>query len=135
MDEKYKILEHRADLEMLVFGVTKQELFANAMAALAECLQPKAKKFPAQEKIRIVSDGLEPLLIDFLNEINYLSEVNKEVYNAVHFKKFKDTEIVADIRGTKVTRFGLQIKAATFHGLEIKKNEEGRWQARVLFDV
>ncbi len=130
----YKILEHPADFEVEVFGKNKELLFENAMQALAEGLRPEKKDEKAEEKIRILSEDAEALLVDFLNEVNYLSEVKREVYTHVHFSKFEDNELVGKIYGWKVRRFGLQVKAATFHDLELEKRGK-RWRAKILFDI
>ncbi len=135
MSRKYEILEHPADLEIRVRGATKKELFANAMAALADSLRAKTREAPTEEKVRILAKEMNLLLVDFLNEINYLSEVNRALYNRVSFTKFSDTEIVADIYGKEVVHFGLQVKGVTFHGLEVKEREKGGWQATILFDI
>jgi len=133
-DEGYKILEHPADFEVVVFGLTKKHLFENAMQAMAHCLDAEVTEEKAEEKIRVLSEDREALLVDFLNEVNYLSEVKMELYEKVSFSKFTDTEIVAVIYGKKVKRFGLQVKAATFHDLRVEKKDEG-WRAHIIFDV
>jgi len=74
-------------------------------------------------------------LVDFLSEVLYQTQVNKEIYNKVEFKKLTDTELEAEIFGQKVEGFGEDIKAATYHNLEIKQKERGGWEAIVLFDV
>ncbi len=51
------------------------------------------------------------------------------------FKKFSDNELEAEIFGQKVERFGEDIKAVTYHDLEIHQNTEGEWEATVLFDI
>ena len=70
-----------------------------------------------------------------MSEALYLTQVNKEIYNKVKFTKFTDTELEAELSGQKVERFGEDIKAVTYHGLEIKQNKDGSWQATILFDV
>jgi SHS2 domain-containing protein len=133
--KKYEILEHTADIQIRAFGRSKQDVFKNAMLGMQESLYPKIKNKKTGTKIKIDSENLESLLVDFLSEINYLNEVNLEVYNRVVFDKFSDTELEAELSGNKVERFGLQIKGITFHDLEIKQKEDGTWQATVLFDV
>jgi len=134
---KFKILEHRADLKIRAFGKTKEELFLNAMLGMEAALRPKIKsqKLKVKTKIRIESEDLTCLLVDFLSEINYLNETNREVYQKIHFEKFSDKEIEAEIFGYKVKSFGLQIKGVTFHDLDIHQREDGTWEATVLFDI
>jgi len=134
---KFKILEHITDLKIRAFGKTKEELFLNAMLGMEAALRPKIKsqKLKVKTKIRIESEDLTCLLVDFLSEINYLNETNREVYQKIHFEKFSDKEIEAEIFGYKVKSFGLQIKGVTFHDLDIHQREDGTWEATVLFDI
>jgi len=135
--KKFEILEHRADLKIRAFGKTKEELFLNTMLGMEAALRPKIKsqKLKVKTKIRIESEDLTCLLVDFLSEINYLNETNREVYQKIHFEKFSDKEIEAEIFGYKVKSFGLQIKGVTFHDLDIHQREDGTWEATVLFDI
>ncbi|MDI6883326.1 MAG: archease [Patescibacteria group bacterium] len=135
-NEKFKILPHTADLKIQVYGETKKELFKNALFGMTSGLRPKTKNKKSKiKKIKVKSLNLETLLVDFLSEVLYLTQVNKEIYNEAKFKKFSDTEIEAELRGKKVERFGEDIKAVTYHGLDIHQREDGAWQATLLFDI
>jgi len=135
--KKYEVLEHPADLKIKVFGRTKEELFLNALFGMQDCLRPESKKSEEKtgRKIKTKSPDLPTLLVDFLSEILYLSQVNKEIYNEVKFLKFSDTEIEAQIFGQKVERFNEDIKAVTYHQLDIYQRKDGIWEAIILFDI
>ena len=133
--EKFKILERTADLRIRAFGKDKKQVFENLMLGMQAGLRPKIIAKRVKTKIEIKSEDLESLLVDFLSEINYLNEVNDEIYQKIIFDEFSDTKIEADLIGKKVKRFGLQIKGVTFHDLDIRKKEDGSWQATVLFDI
>lgn len=133
--KKYQILEHKADLKIKVFGKTKKELFENAMIAMFKGGKYEAEKNgEVKRKIIIRSFDLLSLLVDFLNEILYLVEAKKEVYQKVKFQKFSENEIEAELIGKKLKRIGVYIKGVTYHDLEISK-KKGLWQAKILFDV
>lgn len=133
--KKFEILEHTADLKIRAFGKTKQELFYHAMLAMEKGLRAKITEKKVSTKIKIESENLEALLVDFLDEINYQSETNLEIYNKIIFDKFSDNLIEAELLGQKVARFGLQIKGVTWHDLKIEQKKDGTWQATVLFDI
>lgn len=134
--KKFEILEHKADLKIRVFGRTKEDLFKNAVLAMTSGLRPKIKNQRAKIKnIKIESTNLETLLVDFLSEVLYLTQVNKEVYNNVAFLQFADSALEAELQGEKIERFSEDIKAVTYHGLELRQTENGIWQATILFDV
>lgn len=134
--EKFKILEHTADLKIKVFGKTKKELFKNALFAMAKalCSESKSQKI-INRKIKNKSFNSEMLLVDFLSEVLYLSQVKKEVYFDVRFKKFSDTEIEGELFGKKVERFSEDIKGVTYHNLSIKQRKDKIFEAIIVFDL
>jgi len=134
--KKYEILEHKADLKIRAFGRTKEELFLNMLLGMMSALRAQIQNPKSKiRKIKIKSLDLEALLVDFLSEVLYLSQVNKEIYNNVKFSKFTNTELGVELAGQKVERFGEDIKAVTYHSLNIHKRDNGVWEATVLFDI
>ncbi len=135
--KRFEILSHTADLKIRVFGKTKAELFLNAMLAMIECLRPDFKhpETNVEQEITVKSTDSTTLLADFLNEVLYLIQANKEVYSRVSFDMFTDKEITAKLSGQKIEAFGEDIKAATYHGLEVLQKEDDSWEATVLFDI
>ena len=134
---KFKILEHTADLKIQAFGRDKKELFLNALYGMQSALRPEIEE-PSKERkreIKVESLDLPSLLVDFLSEINYLNETQKEAYFKGKIKKLSDTFLEAEIFGKKVKNFGLVIKGVTFHDLKVEKREDGLWEAIVLFDI
>ena len=131
MTKKFEILPHTADVRVKVFGETYEELFKNALLAMAEILKNNLSqiKNPAKAKINIQSPDINSLLVDFLSEVLYQSQMNKVIYSDAIFSKFSDfstsskqAELQAEIRGNKVDSFDEDIKAVTYHELEIKKS-------------
>lgn len=153
--KKYEILEHKADLKIRVFGKTKEELFLNMLKGMAESQKPEIRnkemirttrrsaprnldfslRSKLKRKIKIKSLDLPALLVDFLSEVLYQTQVNRETYNNVRFEKLSDTEIKGELIGQKVERFGEDIKAATYHQLDIHQKKDKTWEATVLFDI
>lgn len=132
---RYEILEHKADLKIRVFGKEKPELFLNMLLAMTDSQKAEILSEKTQRAIEIKSLDLSALLVDFLSEVLYLSQTNKEVYNNIKFKKFTDTELKAELFGQKVKRFGEDIKAVTYHNLDIHQRKDGGWEATILFDI
>jgi SHS2 domain-containing protein len=135
--KRYEILEHKADLKIKVKGSSKEELFLNALLGMEKGLRPETKetKEEIKREIKIKSIDLPALLVDFLNEALYLIQVNKEIYNSINFRKLTDSELAGELIGQKVERFGEDIKAVTYHDLDIYQKEDGTWEAVVLFDI
>ena len=135
--KKFEVLEHKADLKIKVFAKGKKELFENAMIAMFEAAQykPLAGGEEKKEEIKISSFDFSSLLVDFLNEVLYLTETKKEVYQRAEFEELSETGLKARLWGRELKTMGVNIKAATYHQLELKKGKEGFLEAIILFDV
>ncbi len=132
----YEILEHKADLKIRAFGRTKEELFLNMMLGMQESMKPETKNDEKSlRQIKIKSLDFPALLVDFLSQVLYHNQINKEVYNDVNFSRLSDNELEAEVSGQKIESFGEDVKAVTFHGLDIHQKEDGEWEATVLFDI
>lgn len=138
---KYKILNHTADLRLEIYGKTLGELFMNAVEALADILGGKSYSRTGEtdresfkEFIRLRSSNITQLLVDFLNEILAKSNIHKRVYKVHKVIKLKDAEIEAEIIGVPAEKFEEDIKAVTYHEVDIKK-EGGLWQTKLVMDI
>lgn len=135
--KKFEILPHTADLRIKAFGATKEELFKNSLIGMSSFIKKSIiNRNPEIEKeIKIQSTDINNLLIDFLSEVLTLSDINQEVYFDVKFNKFSDTELEAKIFGVRVDEFDEDIKAVTYHEINIKKNKDGLLEATVVYDI
>jgi len=132
--EKYKEIEHTADLELKIYGKDKKELFKNALLALNNKLEPKTKEEKTKRIIKVESEDLSTLLVDFLNEVISLGAVKNETYNEIKFIDFTDKRLEVKLKGKKVKSFRNEIKATSYHKAEIKKKEK-RYQINIIFDI
>lgn len=141
--KKYQLLEHQADLKMKIFGKTREQLFANALFAMTENIRPKIKK-PieiTEQEIKIEASNLLILLVDFLNEVLYLTQVNNKAYfdiksiNLSKSSSLKKVRIKTKLIGKDVLSFEQDIKAATYHNLKFYQTQHNNWEAIVLFDI
>jgi len=133
--KKFEILEHKADLKIRVFGKDLRELFLNAIVGMFEEAGYESEGEEIKREIKISSLDLPSLLVDFLSEVLYLCEVNKEVYHKVLFKNLTEKELEGILIGKKLERIGVQIKGVTYHDLDIHQRKDGTREAAVLFDI
>jgi SHS2 domain-containing protein len=144
--KRYEALPHTADLKIRVYGNDLKELFVNAVYGMFESLHPKGivppsgvegprDVSPREREIEVRSHDLESLLVDFLSEALYCSDVYKEAYIDVKIKGMGDFYIKGTLVGYSVEEFGEgEIKAVTYHELKVEKRD-GVWVAEILFDV
>lgn len=136
--KKYEFLEHMADVKMRVFGQDPEDLFKNAVEGMAKIQKEskvKNQKLEIRKPIKIKSMDTETLLVDFLSAILTQSDIENAVFPKAEIKKLSENAIEAEILGSKVDKFDEDIKAVTYHGIEVKKREEKTFEATVLFDV
>lgn len=133
-NKSYEILDHPSDVRIKAFGDTKEELFLNAMEGMNAVLRPGLLKKTTNCRVAVNSYDLNALLVDFLSEVLYLSQVNKEIYTDVVFDKFSDKELEGELKGNKVESFSEDIKGVTYHDLKIEQ-KNGLLEGTVLFDI
>lgn len=146
---RYREIEHTADVGVEIYGKTMEELFQNAGYALFNTIVDASTIQPVVTRtLSVTGPDIETLLINWLRELLYQFSVEQEVYNEfgvqnVFYKEQQDascapTKLEVTISGEKLDlerhKFNTEIKAVTYHQFAVA-HEDGRWQARVIFDV
>jgi SHS2 domain-containing protein len=132
-------LDHTADAGIIVQATTLEELFARAAWAMFSLLtdvpiiQPRLST-----RLSVEATDRPALLVRWLAELNFLHVTRHELYCRFDILSLSDTQLVAEVRGEKVdlTRHSVytEIKAVTFHGLQIEPMGSG-WKAQIIFDL
>ena len=130
------IKPHSADAKASDFAKATTDTMADRSA---ECKREGerlvCKELPETHEIKVEAIDRDALLVDFLSEALYLSDVNNEAYLDVEINELSDTTISATLRGIKITGFEVvEIKAVTHHDLKIKEID-GMWQVDIVFDI
>ena len=140
--KEFEILEHTADIGIAAYGKNKREVFINAAKGMFEIIAGENKNLKENfyDKIKLEADNLEGLLFAWLNELLYIGETRLVILNKFQIKELSDFQIKAEVEGMKINppsvKIEKEIKAVTYHRLEIKKDEEsGLWRAQVIFDI
>ena len=137
--KKYDIIDHTADIGVKAYGNTLSEAFGNAAKGMFDIITDKSKiESTGQYEITLHADDLEQLLVDFLSELLFLNSAKNLVFNSFKVKLNEKTrELKASVYGEEFSlskhKIGAEIKAVTYHMLEIKKNKI--CSAQVLFDI
>jgi SHS2 domain-containing protein len=137
--KKYDLIDHTADVGVKAYGKTLSEAFENAAKGMFDIITDNSEvESTGQYNIELKASDLEQLLVDFLSELLYLHSVNNIVFG---FFKLDIDEANKSLKGTfygekfnlSKHKVGAEIKAVTYHMLEVKKNKPCRVQ--VLFDI
>jgi SHS2 domain-containing protein len=130
----YRWIEHTGELELALEASEEQEVFADALAALAELLDAStANGGRVRHDIALRSRERATLLADWLGELVFLAETENFVPERVVRLELAPEGLRATVEG-RVGEPPHLVKAATYHGLEFEA-EEGGVRARVVLDV
>jgi len=139
--EKYKFLEHTADVKFKAFGKDLEEAFGNAALAFTDTVVEQQLVNSIEKKtIDIESESKESLLYDFLENILNLMETDHFVLAKIDSMKitknklFKlNAEISGDF-GLEKYDFKREVKAITYNDMVIDE-KPGNVTVQVVLDV
>ncbi len=141
----WEVLEHTADTGIVVRAKSLPALYERAAAAMFDALVDLATVEPRgdAEEVTVGAPDRETLLVAWLGELLSRAEAAGRVYGEFDVRELgpagEDWRLVARVRGEPLDpsrhRFRLEIKAVTYHLLEVRREEPDGWLARVLFDI
>jgi len=135
----YEIIDHTADLGIIVKGSNIKELFVNAANAMID-LMVKADVREKAAKRRLIVEGadLPDLMVRWLSEILYLFNGEHKLVRAIEIDSISSTRLQSEL---SVVPFNntyheilREIKAVTYHQIAVEETPDG-WEARVIFDI
>jgi SHS2 domain-containing protein len=136
----YKIIEHTADIGVAVEAGDLAGIFVNAAVAMFDIMAERLTvPSPASRiTLNVTLSAAKPdeLLIRWLNELLSLSATKGLIFVDYEVNRLDDTALDISVIGEEVSRyrFNAEIKAATYHDLELVKNASS-YKAKVIFDV
>ena len=114
---RYKIINHTADTGIEVEGKDLKEVFFESYKGLYKIAGVEKGEKEGRDKIRIIADTYEELLIKFLNElIFYIYGEGKYCdVKKIEIKKDKGIKLEVEIEKYEIKKFEKEVKAATYH--------------------
>lgn len=129
----YRWVDHTAEVELEIEAATEREVFADALAALAELLLTGREGEPAARTVRVSAADRATLLAEWLEELVYLAESEGFVGRRLEQLELRERELAARVAGVLDEPPPL-VKAVTYHRLLFEASERG-YLARVVLDV
>ena len=142
-DMSFKFIDHTADIAVDVKSKSLEGLFIDsAMAWRQSVANETPYSLDMVQTLNIVTNSIETLLVNFLNELNYLLFSKKWLMNSVEgIKILKDElnwNLEVKIRGEVYSQFKhslkVEIKAVTFHQMNIEEKDD-KYKTRIVFDI
>ncbi|MBD3295988.1 MAG: archease [Candidatus Omnitrophica bacterium] len=137
--ERYRQIPHTADIAARIYGSTLKELFRNAAFAMFDMSADLSSGVPdIVLQVRVGGADMEDLLVSWLNELLYRSSSEDIIFTGFAVDSLHENELKAAVKGFKAgpgKRVSKnEIKAATYHDLNIEKTPTG-YEVTVVFDV
>ena len=135
----FRAIDHTADIGLLIEGKNKEQLFAEAARGMFSIVaggRINGKLKVKSLKLEVTGPTLEELLVSFLNELLYLAEKEKAIFNRfeVEIKKIKNRFYLQGRIKENSQVPKREVKAATYHNLKVEK-KDNFWQTTIIFDV
>jgi SHS2 domain-containing protein len=126
---------HTADWELEVWApdlCTLLEQAARGMYSLSGMrLQPGLTH---TRSITLLGDDAESLLVRFLTELLWLEQEESLGFDKFNVQIDEHYSLQAELSGSSIASLDKEIKAVTYHNLEVKATSQGLW-VTIVFDV
>jgi SHS2 domain-containing protein len=138
--KEFELIEHTADIGIRAYGKDLPQLFVNAAKGLFSLITDASPPQDQEKTITLKGKFIEDLLISWLSELIsgfFAYKFLPKSYN-IRIEQAGVNSLEARIRGAKYDPYSekvnMEVKAATYHGLKVKKTKQG-FAADIIFDI
>lgn len=137
--KRFEILDHTADIGIIVHGENLKALFENAGEAFFHLITDLRKvKRRVERRVNIEGESLDRLMVDWLSELLYLHDVENLLFKGFKVDSVGEDGLKATVKGEPfqegVHVIKTEVKAVTYHQIEVRRETEG-WRAQVILDL
>lgn len=131
----FEEVDHTADWSLRVWGADLEELLSQAAKGMLHLLNAKPEGDQGTWlSIDIEARDAEELLVSWLEELLFLHETQQVTFVDFDFQSVGEKHLSASAKSAPSHRPDKQIKAVTFHNMDIiEKN--GNLETEIVFDV
>ncbi len=135
----YQVIDHTADLGIIVKGPDVKSLFIHAARAMTDLMvKGDISKGTVIKDVLVEGEDFPDLMVRWLGEILYLFDGENLIVNSIKIKSINPTKLKSTLTLTSFETEHHQvireIKAVTYHQISVDKTKDG-WQAKVIFDI
>ncbi len=132
---RYREVEHTADRALYVWGARLPDLWVGAARGMYSLMADLDELAPVEwREVRLQAEDRETLLVDWLNELLYLTEIEGLLFVRFDIQMLDERSLLARVGGSRAPIAKASIKAATFHDLTLTE-KDGGWSTVITFDV
>jgi len=138
--QRFRIVDHTGDLAVRLWGNDPPDLLRSAGLALTRILAPEAR-VRASRSYPITAGGadLAEILIGWMNRLLLVHHLQQALFCEFDVGPVSGGTVVGTAHGEPIDRERhgtlIEIKAATYHDVRIRRDDRGRWTTRVVLDV
>ncbi len=134
--KSYEYFEATADIGLKAYGKNLNEAFENAGLAIFNIISDTSNIDAIKEiEFEITSEDEVSLLYDYLEELLFFHEIEFMLFSEFHVKIDDNLHLKAKIKGEEINwdkhERKTEIKAITFHKMEVKNTNHVELQAIV----
>ncbi len=136
---RYKLIDHTADIELCIFGNCLSDLFQNAGYALFDVITDIADvSHRKKRRFKLERDPVEELLVEWMNSLLYIFDTEQLLFSSFNVISIGNNELIAEAHGEfyneslHIIKTG--IKAVTYHNLKIS-GQNRVLEACVVLDI
>lgn len=133
-EQGYLEVEHTADWELHVWAPNLRELFVQAATGMYQLSGTVlAGEARVTRKLELDAPDPEALLVSFLSELLYWGETEEFGFDEYDVQVAVG-QVHGEVRGSRIAVQEKEIKAVTFHQMEIRESAIG-FEVNIVFDV
>jgi SHS2 domain-containing protein len=139
MNKAFEIIDHTADIGIIAYGASVEELFSNAALALFSLItEPETIEEKSHLNLTVSSDERDSLLVEWLNELIYSFDAKHILFHRFDIESLTHNELKATCHGEGFDpmkhKLKRGVKAATYHMLRVDKTNDG-YKAQIILDI
>ena len=130
----YREIEHTADWALEVWAPDLTDLFVQSAIGMNALAEYQLASDPRVEReVAISEEDNESLMVSFLSELLFMTESENLAFDEISID-IENSKLTAVLQGAPLINRKKEIKAVTFHNLEIKF-VDNCWRVQIVFDV
>lgn len=139
MNNKFKFLEHTADIKFIAKGKNLEESFKNSALAVSNSMCKEEIKKKIIKRIKITGKDKESLLYNFLDQIIYLFDAEYFLISDVKSIKINKKDqfyLSCELVGDKSEKYEIaeHIKSVTYSEMKIERKHDA-YIIQVVLDI
>ena len=137
--KRYEQIPHTADIAIRVYGKDLKELFINAAFGMFDIIADlEGLKSSVSIEVNLKAPSKEELLVSWLDELLYNFYTKGIIFFEFDASFLNEEQLMVKAYGRHIgenrNRLKTEIKAATYHDLNIRQSGEG-YSVDIVFDV